>query len=223
MGIIFSTAHCSNQKAWDKRLELEVFSDFEKQLNFHSYSPKEMNEKLHELSITGKIPDSRFKHFCMEFSLNLLENFKFYSRFSDGNFYDVKKLICLSILLGAGKNVEKISILFENYKIDDSLFLTSKQLKKMLDDLIFVAYYIIPIYVETQVEEDILRLYIANIHKALNKIIEQFIKLILGDELEVNYEGFKTSFDNNKVLVNLLSAREFRIYGNRLSSKTTEQ
>ena len=206
---------CSARDTLENSIEAKIFYRIEKDFGFYKHGCKSISDKFKQFSKHDKITYLEFKQICNALSLDEKNYFDFFSRFTDGELFLVKKLICLGILLGAGEIEDKIKILFENYDNNCSKKLTSEVVKKMLQNIIHITCSIIPSYaLSHNMNNDELELYSSNLLLVSNILIKRFSQLILEGRREVSYYDFLDCFERKNEIRLLLFSSKIREYGN---------
>ncbi|OMJ69604.1 hypothetical protein SteCoe_32622 [Stentor coeruleus] len=208
---------CSNSRSdLIERVDQNLLMDFENKLGFENTSAETIVKVFHNYSKDGLMTKSQLNDACNDSEVNLNLQMSFLDKFSDGNNFLVKKIICLGILLAKGEKAEKLNLLFETYSSRKFDFLSQSDIEEMFTDLIEISCIKIPNFVLSLNKQDAsLRRYVSKIAVTTPGMITYHIYIFTENLDRITLENFQDKMENEKLL-HLLNTKSARIYAAKM-------
>ena len=202
---------CTNRES-SHGIESKYLTPLEKDLKFHLRESKEIDRVFHRNHTYNKMNNVQLQTACRALGIDLERFQSFFDRFSANDYYDMKKLNCLGILLGKGTITEKVKLVFENSDLDTSKTLSREEIEHMIESLISVSCIIIPSYaMSINGNSQELEKYVQHMFLIIRGTQRFFTSLILEKRCDINLEEFQECFTYD-VVQKLLSSRTLREY-----------
>jgi Ca2+-binding EF-hand superfamily protein len=205
------------------QIDADCIIPFERKLEFHRLQSTIIDKVLFRHSKFFRMTEAQLISAFKDLSIDIDLNKNFYIRFHNGNYFSTQRLNVLGIMIGRGKDEEKIPLLFRNYDKDTSGTLSQVEVDQMVLDCINVACLIIPSTVSAENFENKMLQDYANRLKCLVKGLSvHFNQLILGNSNQIDLDQFKEIFkeDTLRCLIDPKKMRQYaiKIYSEIISS-----
>ena len=210
----YNNMGCLNSRnPLDNTEEESKIEIFENSLMFRKLNVFDVDRTFHRFSTNGIMSNSQMSRAFDQLNLPLSKFDTFYNKFLNNGSFNMRRLICLGILLCNSGHEDKLKVLFQCYDDDLSDTLSPSELKVMFEDLTIISCEFIPSYALSLFSnESNLYNYNKHVNELRKSIASQICNFLTEDKKMIKFSDLLKSYLEDEGTGSILNSGKMRTY-----------